>query len=116
MTWLHNSTETGSASIGVPASAALVLPKHDLIAPEILEARGRKFGVADGVLDVAVAEIILDRSCVMSIASQLEASGVAQHMRMSLERKARFFPRPLHQPIKAIDREGPPAFAHKHER
>jgi len=60
MTWLHNSTETGSASIGVPASAALVLPKHDLIAPEILEARGRKFGVADGVLDVAMPKIILD--------------------------------------------------------
>ena len=87
-----------------------------LVAPEILEARRRQLSVSNRVLNVAVAEIILDRSCVMSIASQLEASGVAQHMRMSLERKARFFPRPLHQPIKAIDREGSPAFAHKHER
>ena len=64
------------------------------IAPEVLKSRWRKFGVADGVLNVAVAKIILDRSCIVPITRQLIAGGMAQHVRMDLERKSGFLALP----------------------
>ena len=53
-----------------------------LIAPEILEPICRQFGVAGGMLNVAVSQIMLDRPRVLPVVGQLVAGGVAQHVRM----------------------------------
>jgi hypothetical protein len=86
-----------------------------LVAPEILEARWRELGIAHGVLDIFVPEIILDRSCVVTIACQLVAGSMAQHVSMDLEREVGFLPCPLDQPIEGIRSERSAAFAHKHK-
>jgi len=61
----------------------------DLGAPEIFELGRRQLGVAHGVLDVFVPKVVLDCSGIVTIACQLVAGSVAQHVRMHLERKAR---------------------------
>src|SRR4051812_15478861 len=56
-----------------------------LIAPEILEPICRQFGVAGGMLNVTVPQIMLDRPRVLPVVGQLVAGGVAQHVRMDRE-------------------------------
>jgi hypothetical protein len=51
----------------------------------------------------------------VTIACQLIAGGVPQHVRMDLERKVCFLPCTLDHPIEAIRREWSAAFAHEHE-
>src|ERR1035441_2396540 len=46
------------------------------ISPEVLEPIRREFGIAGGVLDVAVAQVMLDRPCVLPVVGQLIAGGV----------------------------------------
>src|SRR5262245_45569464 len=53
-----------------------------LISPEVAEPVGRKLGVPDGVLDVLVAEIVLQGSGVMPIVGELIAARMPQHVRM----------------------------------
>ena len=53
--------------------------------PEILEPRRRQLSVADGVLNVAVAEISLQRSRVVSLVRQRVPTGVPQHVRVRLK-------------------------------
>ena len=50
--------------------------------PELLEASGVGRGVPDGVLDVAVSEVILNEPCIRALVGKGEAAGVAQHVRM----------------------------------
>ena len=57
--------------------------------PKILEPVRCQLGVARGVLDVAVAQVLLDRPHVLSIVRQFVACGMAQHVRMHREGKAR---------------------------
>jgi len=57
--------------------------------PKILEPIRCQLGVARGVLDVAVAQVLLDRPRVLSIVRQFVARGMAQHVRMHREGKAR---------------------------
>jgi len=54
--------------------------------PKVLEAVGRHVGVPDGVLDVLVPEVVLERSRVVAIVGELEPAGMAQH---ASARKAR---------------------------
>jgi hypothetical protein len=63
-----------------------------LISPEILEAASRQFGVSDGVLDVSMAEIKLDRACILTGIRQMEPGPVAKHVRMHRKLYARGFP------------------------
>jgi hypothetical protein len=55
-----------------------------LLTPEILEPGRRQFGVADGMLDVPVAEIGLQRPRVVALIGERIPAGVPQHMRMRL--------------------------------
>ena len=48
--------------------------------PKVLEPIGRHFGVSDRVLDVPVAEIVLQSPCVVAIIGELEPAGVAKHV------------------------------------
>ena len=50
------------------------------VPPKILEAVGRHFCVADGVLDVFMTEIMLQGSCVVAVVCELEPTGVAKHV------------------------------------
>ena len=64
--------------------------RRGLIAPEIFEPICRQFGVAGGMLNVAVPQIMLDRPRVLAVVGQLVAGGVAQHVRMDGELDAGF--------------------------
>ena len=57
------------------------------------------------MLDIPVPKIVLDRAGIVSIASELEAGGMTQHVGMSLEWKASLKRGALDQPIKAIRRK-----------
>jgi hypothetical protein len=57
------------------------------VAPEVLEARGRQFGVAHGVLDVSMAEIRLQGARVGALVGKLKAAGVTEHVWVGLEAK-----------------------------
>ena len=60
---------------GRPLARQSVLPE----APEPV--RG-KLGVSHGMLDILVAEILLQRSRIDTLVCQHEAAGMAQHVRM----------------------------------
>ena len=50
--------------------------------PQLFEPRRVGGGVADGVLDVAMAEVVLDQPGVRALVGQGVAAGVAQHVRI----------------------------------
>jgi hypothetical protein len=56
-----------------------------LLLPKISKPFGGQLGVSCRVLDVAMAEPLLDGSRVVSIVGQLKAAGVAQHVRVDRE-------------------------------
>lgn len=58
--------------------------------PEVLEPCRRQLGVPHGVLDIAVTEIGLQGADVVALVGQREAAGVAQHVRVHLERHPGF--------------------------
>src|SRR3954454_5038324 len=55
------------------------------VLPKILEPLRGQLGVPCGVLDVAMAQPLLNGSCVVPIVGQLKAASVAQHVRMDRE-------------------------------
>ena len=57
--------------------------------PEVLETGRRQFGVAHRVLDVAVAQIGLQRPGIDAVIGELEAACVPQHVRMHRETEDR---------------------------
>jgi len=58
------------------------MPHNNLSTPEVFEPRRRKLGIANRVLDIAVAEIGLQGSRIMPCIGQRIAAGVSEHMRM----------------------------------
>src|SRR5262249_44960214 len=48
--------------------------------PKVLEPVGRHFGVPDRMLDVPVAEVVLQSPCVVAIVGELEPTGMAKHV------------------------------------
>jgi hypothetical protein len=59
--------------------------------PEAVEPRTRQFRITDGVLNVSVAEIVLQRASVLPIVRELEAASMAQHVRMNRESRESLF-------------------------
>ena len=51
-----------------------VSAKRSLILPEIAKPLGRKFAISNRMLDVLVAEIVLQRSSIHALIGQLEPS------------------------------------------
>jgi len=66
------------------------------VTPEVLEARGRQFGVAHGVLDVSMAEIHLQGARVGALVGKLKAAGVSEHVWVGLEAKLGHDAQPRH--------------------
>src|SRR5262245_25705675 len=84
----------------IPAPPSSVLPK-------VLEAIRRHFGVSDGVLDVLVAEVVLQGPRVVAIVRQLEPTGMAKHMRVDREWHLGGLPEALDEPVE-MGLIGPP--------
>src|SRR5262245_40131540 len=63
-----------------------------LVVQEVLEPIAAELGVANGVLDVLVPEVVLDCPGVLAIIGQLEAGGMPQHVGMHGEVEAGFRP------------------------
>src|SRR5262245_17300986 len=55
------------------------------VPPKVLEAVGRHGGVPDGVLNVLVPEVVLQGPRVVAIVGELEATGMAKHVRVDRE-------------------------------
>src|SRR6516225_4649423 len=64
---------------GVPCGAMDPAPPSS-VPPKILESVGRHFGVPDGVLNVLVAEVVLQGRRVVAIVGQLKPAGMAKHV------------------------------------
>jgi hypothetical protein len=64
------------------ASCRLAYSLLYALAPEISKPVGGHVGVFNRVLDVLVPEVVLQRSGVVTIVGELEAAGMAQHVRM----------------------------------
>lgn len=59
---------------------------HFHAAPEILEAVRRKLAIPDGVLDISMAHVALDRPRIVAVIGKAEAGRVPKHMRMDRKR------------------------------
>src|SRR5262245_8004769 len=64
------------------------------ILSEPIEAVGAQLGISHRMRNVAVAEVVLQRAGVDAIVGELEAAAMAQHVRMSRERKSGQFSSP----------------------
>ena len=60
-----------------------------LVAPEPFEAVGSELRIPDGVLNVSMAEVVLDRTGVVPLVGELEAAGMTQHVRVHMEPEIR---------------------------
>ena len=63
----------------------IAIHEYKLIFPKSFEPVGRKRSVARSVLDIAVAEISLQRARIDAVICQLVTAGVAQHMRVRFD-------------------------------
>ena len=79
--------------------------------PEVLEAGRRQLGVAHRVLDVAVPQIGLQRAGIDAVIGELEAAGVAQHVRVHWETEIGRNAKPRDHLTKARGRERRAALA-----
>src|SRR5262249_41607181 len=86
------------------------------IVPEVLEAGRRQLSIAHCVLDVAVAQIGLQRPGIDALIGELEAACVPQHVRMNREAEIGGNPKPRDHLTKPRGREGRPPFAGEDER
>src|SRR5665213_225740 len=89
-------------------------PRGRSIPPESFETIRRQRGVGDRVLNVSVSEIMLDCAGVAAIVGEFIAAGMAQHVRMNLEREAGLDAQPCNHPTKAADGERRTAFGQEH--
>src|SRR6516165_1380560 len=71
------------------------------IPPKVLEPVGRHFGIPDRVLDVLVAEVVLQGPRVVAVIGQLEPTGMAKHVRVDREWHVSGFPEALDEAMEA---------------
>jgi hypothetical protein len=62
------------------------ISRRFLVPPEIAEPLGRKFAISNRMLDVLVAEIVLQRPSIHTLIGELESSRMPQHVGMDSER------------------------------
>jgi len=99
---------------GVEAHASCEVLAGSIL-PEPIEAVGAQLGISHCVRDVAVAEVVLHRAGVDAIVGELEAAAVAQHVRMSRERKSGQFSSPADHFEEPGPRHWAAAFSVEHE-
>src|SRR5215469_17712884 len=84
------------------------------LTPKVLKSRRRELGIAHRVLDVAVTEISLQRTGVVSPVGQCVAASMPQHVGVRLKAKLGLDPDPLHHPGKAGSGERRPTLRGEH--
>src|SRR5262249_1385283 len=84
------------------------------IFPEILEAFRRQLGVPHRVLDVLVAEVVLQRARIDALVRQLVAASVPQHVWMDGERHLGGLAEAQDQLLEAVRRHRCSPLAHEH--
>jgi hypothetical protein len=57
--------------------------KYSFVFPKSIEPISRQFRIPDGMLDVPVSQVMLDRSGIVAAIGQLEATAVTEHVRMN---------------------------------
>jgi hypothetical protein len=82
--------------------------------PEILEPVRAQLGVTHRVLDVLVAEVVLQRAGIVSVVGKLEAAGMAKHVWMDGKRQSSSLPEPFDEVMKADGGHGPAALGDEH--
>src|SRR5262245_66350954 len=83
----------------VVALVCLLGASTTLVPPKVLEPVGRHFGVSDRVLDVLVAEVVLQGPRVVTIIGQLEPARMAKHVRVDGEWQLGGLPEALDKPV-----------------
>jgi hypothetical protein len=59
-----------------------MIKRPQSIVPEVLKALRRKFRVPDGMLNIAMPQVVLNGARIGVLVGQVKAAGVPQHMRM----------------------------------
>ena len=75
---------------------------------------GRHFGVPDGVLDVLVAEVVLQGPRVVTIIGPLEPAGVAKHVRVDREWHLGGLPDALNEAVETDGTDWSAALGNEH--
>ena len=88
--------------------------RRELVPPKILEPVGCHVGVPNGVLDVLVPEVVLQGPRVVAIVGELEAAGVAKHVRMDREWHLGSLAEALDEPMETDGTDGPAAFGNEY--
>ena len=88
--------------------------KRQSVLPEASEPVRGKLSVTHRMLDIFVAEVVLQRSGIDPLVCQLEAAGMAQHVRMHAKCHLGGLTEPLQHAAKADWAHGCPALAHEH--
>ena len=78
-----------------------------LIRPKCGEALGAQLGVAHGVLNILMPQVVLNRPGIVAVIGQLEAGRMAEHMGMDREAQLRLGPRTRDNLAKGRVRHGP---------
>ena len=99
---------TSSRACRRPEAAAPRCQALTSASPKVLESIGRHFGVSDRVLDVLVAEIVLQSPCVVAIIGELKTTGMAQHVRVDWEWHLGSLVDALDESVEADGADGPP--------
>ncbi len=92
----------------------MALRVNPSIVPEVFESARRQFGIAGGVLDVAVSEVLLDRPRILPVVGQFISGGVAEHVWVNLERDASLAPSPVDDFADCINGERSLALTDEH--
>lgn len=72
-----------------------------LLSPKFSEPARRQLSIADGVLDVLMSQVRLQRACVVTLIGERIAAGVSEHVRMDLESQLGRYACPLDHSRKA---------------
>jgi len=84
-----------------------------LVLPEISKPLGRKFAISNRMLDVLVAEIVLQRASIHTLIGQLKSGRMPQHVGMDRKRHLGGRPKPRHHTAKGNCGHRSAAFAHE---
>ena len=85
-------------SIGVRLCS---INRHNQSPPKVLEPIDGQLGIADGVLDVLMTEIMLERASIVAIVGELVAAGVPEHVRVDANWHLGGLTEALDEPVEA---------------
>src|SRR5215468_9138340 len=84
------------------------------VSPKVFEPVGRHFGVPDCVLNVLVAEVMLQGPRVVAIVGELEPTGMAKHVRVDREWHLGGLPEALDKPVETNGTDWPAALGNEY--